>query len=55
MEFKNAATKLRWDEAKQTVDYDDAWWQEHLVVSVTTLDSILLITHVDMGTHLKMC
>jgi hypothetical protein len=43
MELKNAATGLGWDEAKQNVDCDDAWWQEHLDVSVTTLDSILLI------------
>jgi hypothetical protein len=43
MELKNAATGLGWDEAKQTVDCDDAWWQEHLVVSVTTHEYILLI------------
>jgi hypothetical protein len=43
MELKNAASGLGWDEAKQTMDCDDAWWQEHLVVSVTTNEYILLI------------
>jgi hypothetical protein len=43
MELKNAVTGLRWDEAKQTVDCDDTLWQEHLVVSVTTHEYILLI------------
>jgi hypothetical protein len=33
MEFKNLATRLRWDEAKQTVDCSDKWWDEHLAVS----------------------
>jgi hypothetical protein len=42
MELKNATTRLGWDEAKQTMDCDDAWWQEHLDVSVTTLECILL-------------
>jgi hypothetical protein len=43
MELKNAVTGLGWDEAKQTMDWDDAWWQKHLVVSVTRNEYILLI------------
>ncbi|AQK58486.1 hypothetical protein Zm00014a_009536 [Zea mays] len=30
MEFKNYATGLGWDEAKQTVDCSKEWWDEHL-------------------------
>ncbi|XP_034574120.1 uncharacterized protein [Setaria viridis] len=30
MEFKNCATGLGWDEAKQTIDCSDEWWDEHL-------------------------
>jgi hypothetical protein len=37
MELKNAVTGLGWDEAKQTMDCDDAWWEEHLAISVTTI------------------
>jgi hypothetical protein len=33
MEFKNLATGLGWDEAKQTVVCSQEWWDEHLVVS----------------------
>jgi hypothetical protein len=36
MELKNAAMGLVWDEAKQTMDCEDAWWQENLAVSGTT-------------------
>jgi hypothetical protein len=43
MELKNVATGLGWDEAKQIVDCDYAWWQENLVVSVTTLDCTNLL------------
>ena len=32
MEFKNYATGLGWDEAKQTVDCSKEWWDEHLAV-----------------------
>jgi hypothetical protein len=42
MELKNATTGLGWDEAKQIVDCDDAWWEEHLAVNVTTVECILL-------------
>jgi hypothetical protein len=27
------ATRLGWDEARQTVDCDDTWWKDHLEVS----------------------
>ncbi|CAN6223027.1 unnamed protein product [Urochloa humidicola] len=30
MEFKNEATGLGWNEAKQTVDCSKEWWDEHL-------------------------
>jgi hypothetical protein len=33
MELKNAATGLGWDDANQTVDYSNMWWDEHLAVS----------------------
>ncbi|KAL6642885.1 hypothetical protein ACP70R_021066 [Stipagrostis hirtigluma subsp. patula] len=33
MEFKNCATGLGWNEAKQTVDCSKEWWAEHLAVS----------------------
>jgi hypothetical protein len=33
MEFKNLATGLGWDEAKQIVDCLDELWDEHLDVS----------------------
>lgn len=34
MEFKNYATGLGWDEAKQTVDCSKEWWDEHLAVRI---------------------
>ncbi|RLM69523.1 uncharacterized protein C2845_PM17G14000 [Panicum miliaceum] len=30
MEFKNSATGLGWNEAKQTIDCSKEWWDEHL-------------------------
>jgi hypothetical protein len=33
MELKNAATRLGWDDAKQTVDCSKEWWDEHLAVN----------------------
>jgi hypothetical protein len=33
LEFKNLATGLGWDEAKQNMDCSDEWWDEHLAVS----------------------
>jgi hypothetical protein len=33
MEFKNLATGLGWDEAKQIVVCTQEWWDEHLAVS----------------------
>jgi hypothetical protein len=33
MEFKNLATRLEWDETKQTMDCLDECWDEHLIVS----------------------
>ncbi len=33
MEFKNCATSLGWDEAKQTIVCSPEWWEEHLAVS----------------------
>jgi hypothetical protein len=33
MKFKNLETGLGWNEAKQTVDCSNKWWDEHLVVS----------------------
>ncbi|KAF2927299.1 hypothetical protein DAI22_06g194203 [Oryza sativa Japonica Group] len=30
MEFKNCATSLGWDEAKQTIVCSAEWWDEHL-------------------------
>jgi hypothetical protein len=33
MEFKNLATGLGWDEAKQTIVCLQEWWDEHLAVS----------------------
>ena len=32
MELKNSATGLGWNEAKQTVDCSNEWWDEHLAV-----------------------
>ena len=32
MELKNSATDLGWNEAKQTVDCSNEWWDEHLAV-----------------------
>jgi hypothetical protein len=29
VEFKNCATRLGWDEGKQTVDCSKEWWDEH--------------------------
>lgn len=42
MELKNCATGLGWNEAKQTVDCSNEWWDEHL--DVRTIFS-LFITH----------
>lgn len=42
MEFKNCATGLGWDEAKQTVDCSDEWWDEHLAVRTMFLDNYIL-------------
>jgi hypothetical protein len=33
MELKNAATEFGWDDANQTVDCSNMWWDEHLAVS----------------------
>jgi hypothetical protein len=33
MELKHAATGLGWDDARKTVECDEAWWNEHLQVS----------------------
>jgi hypothetical protein len=30
MELKHDATGLGWDDARKTVDCDEAWWKEHL-------------------------
>ena len=35
MEFKNYATGLGWDEAKQTVVCSEEWWAEHLAVRIS--------------------
>jgi len=43
MELKNCATGLGWNEIRQTVDCDDKWWEEHLAVSLTMLDHILVL------------
>lgn len=32
MEFKNCASGLGWNEAKQTVECSKEWWAEHLAV-----------------------
>ena len=32
MEFKNYATGLGWDEAKQTIVCSQEWWDKHLAV-----------------------
>ena len=32
MEFKNCATGLGWDEAKQTIVCSQEWWDKHLAV-----------------------
>ena len=34
MEFKNCATSLGWDEAKQTIVCSAEWWDEHLAVRI---------------------
>jgi hypothetical protein len=44
MELKNIATGLGWNEISQTVDCDDKWWEEHLAVSVTTIDYFVLVS-----------
>jgi hypothetical protein len=44
MELKNAATRLGWNVIRQTVDCDDKWWEEHLVVSVTIIDYFVLVS-----------
>jgi hypothetical protein len=33
MELKNDTTGLGWDDANQTMDCSNTWWDEHLVVS----------------------
>jgi hypothetical protein len=43
MDLKNMATRLGWDEARQTVDCDDTWWKDHLAVSVTKHDCLLFM------------
>jgi hypothetical protein len=43
MELKNAATGLGWNEARQTVDCDDKWWEEHLAVCTTLCTYFLII------------
>jgi hypothetical protein len=40
MELKNAATGLRWNEANQTVDCDNTWWDEHQKVRQVVTVSI---------------
>jgi hypothetical protein len=35
MELKNSATRLGWNEAKQTVECSKEWWDEHLAVSTS--------------------
>jgi hypothetical protein len=42
MELKNFATRLGWNEAKQTIDCSKEWWDEHLAVRTKLL---LLIIH----------
>lgn len=42
MEFKNCATGLGWDEAKQTIDCSDEWWDEHLAVRTMFLHNYIL-------------
>lgn len=37
MEFRNCATSLGWDEAKQTVICSQEWWDEHLALSCCIL------------------
>lgn len=32
MEFNNCATGLGWDDAKQTIDCSEEWWNEHLAI-----------------------
>ena len=34
MDFKNCATSLGWNEAKQTIDCSNEWWDEHLAVRI---------------------
>jgi hypothetical protein len=33
MDLKNLATRLGWDETKQTIACSNTWWTEHLAVS----------------------
>jgi len=47
MELKNAATGLGWDDANQTVDCSNTWWDEHLAVS-----QVLLIFSWPLYAHL---
>ena len=43
MEFKNCATGLGWDEAKQTVVCSQEWWDEHLAAVIVNIFSLSLL------------
>jgi len=45
MEFKNCATGLGWDEAKQTIVCSQEWWDEHLAVrTISSLDTYIFFS-----------
>jgi hypothetical protein len=45
MELKNAATGLGWDDANQTIDCSNTWWEEHLAVSPSQIVVIFFLVH----------
>jgi hypothetical protein len=45
MELKNAATRLGWDDANQTIDCSNTWWDEHLAVSPSQTVVIFFLVH----------
>jgi hypothetical protein len=45
MELKNATTELGWDDANQTVDCSNMWWDEHLAVSPCQIVDIFSLVH----------
>jgi hypothetical protein len=55
MELKNAATRLGWDDANQTIDCSNTWWDEHLAVSPSqTVVSFFLVHYILIYIYLPL-